>query len=168
MEAEKYPPLRDDEVLYKGTHSFELYKDVPQPKEGDFHIVKHKYDAFHGTDLDTLLRNTGRDTIIITGVTVTDSFLALLEEEERMLADQGAARVLRRLALQILGVRYFGYAGQGCRLHLYRLEALGNDEAAVQGAESVRRWREAGSDGNHPNSQIKKKTGCFHTLVGFE
>ncbi|MCZ6772117.1 MAG: methylenetetrahydrofolate reductase C-terminal domain-containing protein [Proteobacteria bacterium] len=47
----------------------------------------------------------------IPGVTVTDSFLALLEEEERMLADQGAARVLRRLALQILGVRYFGYAG---------------------------------------------------------
>ncbi len=45
------------------------------------------------------------------GVTVTDSFLALLEEEEQMLADQGAARVLRRLALQILGVRYFGYMG---------------------------------------------------------
>src|SRR5687768_7351380 len=47
----------------------------------------------------------------LAGVTVTDSFLALLEEEERMLADQGASRVLRRLALQILGVRYYGYAG---------------------------------------------------------
>jgi methylenetetrahydrofolate reductase (NADPH) len=47
----------------------------------------------------------------LAGVTVTDSFLALLEEEERMLADKGASRVLRRLALQILGTRYYGYAG---------------------------------------------------------
>ena len=47
----------------------------------------------------------------IPGITVTDSFFALLEEEERTLADQGAANVLRRLALQILGLRYFGYAG---------------------------------------------------------
>ncbi len=45
------------------------------------------------------------------GLTVTDSFFALLEEEERMFEDQGAARVLRRLALQILGVQYLGYAG---------------------------------------------------------
>ena len=47
----------------------------------------------------------------LAGLTVTDSFLALLEEEERMLADKGASRVLRRLALQILGLRYYGYAG---------------------------------------------------------
>ncbi len=47
----------------------------------------------------------------LAGVTVTDSFLALLEEEERGLADKGASRVLRRLALQILGMRYYGYAG---------------------------------------------------------
>ncbi|MFT7458522.1 MAG: nicotinamidase-related amidase [Planctomycetota bacterium] len=66
---DKYPPLRDEQVLYKGTHSFELFASVPQPEEGDFHIVKHKYDAFHGTDLDTLLRNIGIDTIIIAGVT---------------------------------------------------------------------------------------------------
>jgi hypothetical protein len=49
------------------------------------------------------------------------------------------------------------------RLHLYRLEALDNDEVAVQGAES-RRWREAGSYGNHPNRRLKKKMGCIpHT-----
>lgn len=47
----------------------------------------------------------------LAGVTVTDSYLALLEAEERLLPDKGAARVLRRLALQILGVRYYGYAG---------------------------------------------------------
>lgn len=47
----------------------------------------------------------------LAGVTVTDSFLTLLETEERLLPDKGAARVLRRLALQILGVRFYGYAG---------------------------------------------------------
>ncbi len=45
------------------------------------------------------------------GVTITDSLLALLETEEQTLADRGKARVLRRLALQIVGVRLLGYAG---------------------------------------------------------
>ncbi|MGN2393016.1 methylenetetrahydrofolate reductase C-terminal domain-containing protein [Pelomicrobium sp. G1] len=45
------------------------------------------------------------------GVTVTDSMLSLLEAEERLMSDKGASRVLRRLALQILGVRFYGYAG---------------------------------------------------------
>ena len=66
---EKYPSLREQQVLYKGTHSFELFSDMPAPLENEFHIVKHKYDAFHRTDLDTLLRNIGADTVIITGVT---------------------------------------------------------------------------------------------------
>jgi nicotinamidase-related amidase len=66
---DKYPAIRDKQVLFKGTHSFELFADVPQPLPDDFQIVKHKYDAFHGTDLNTLLRNIGVDTLIITGVT---------------------------------------------------------------------------------------------------
>lgn len=45
------------------------------------------------------------------GVTITDSLLTLLETEERTLADRGRTRVLRRLALQIIGVRLLGYAG---------------------------------------------------------
>jgi len=47
----------------------------------------------------------------LAGVTITDSFLALLEAEERLMPDKGASRVLRRLALQILGVRFYGYSG---------------------------------------------------------
>ena len=66
---DKYPSLREQRVLYKGTHSFELFSGLPSPREDEFHIVKHKYDAFHRTDLDTLLRNIGTDTVIITGVT---------------------------------------------------------------------------------------------------
>ncbi len=47
----------------------------------------------------------------LAGVTVTDSYLGLLEAEERIFPDKGATRVMRRLALQILGLRYYGYAG---------------------------------------------------------
>lgn len=47
----------------------------------------------------------------LAGVTVTDSLLSLLEAEERMFSDKGASRVMRRLALQILGVRFYGYSG---------------------------------------------------------
>ena len=66
---EKYPPLREQRVLFRNTHSFEFFSDLPAPLDNEFHVVKHKYDAFHGTDLDTLLKNIGADTVIITGVT---------------------------------------------------------------------------------------------------
>ena len=66
---DKYPPLREQRVLFRGTHSFELFAGLPASMEDDFHVIKHKYDAFHKTDLDTLLRNIGADTVIITGVT---------------------------------------------------------------------------------------------------
>jgi nicotinamidase-related amidase len=66
---DKYPPLREQQVLFKGTHSYDLYAELPQPQTGEYHVVKHKYDAFHRTDLDTLLRNLNVDTVIITGVT---------------------------------------------------------------------------------------------------
>jgi methylenetetrahydrofolate reductase (NADH) len=47
----------------------------------------------------------------LAGVTISDSLLALLESEERTTADQGLAGVINRLALQIIGVRFLGYAG---------------------------------------------------------
>lgn len=62
----------------------------------------------------------------LAGVTVTDSMLSLLEAEERLMSDKGASRVLRRLALQILGMRFYGYAGvQLTGIHsVERLRAL--------------------------------------------
>ena len=66
---DKYPSLREQRVLFRGTHSFELFSDLPVPLENEFLIVKHKYDAFHDTNLNTLLKNIGADTVIITGVT---------------------------------------------------------------------------------------------------
>jgi methylenetetrahydrofolate reductase (NADPH) len=46
----------------------------------------------------------------LAGISITDSFLDLLELEES-LPDKGADRALNRLALQIIGLQYLGYAG---------------------------------------------------------
>lgn len=63
----KFPTIREDKYLWKGTTSFELYPRMPQPLEGESRVVKHKYDAFFETDLDAILRNQRVDTVIITG-----------------------------------------------------------------------------------------------------
>ena len=42
-----------------------------KPLKGDFRVLKRKYSAFQGTDLDQLLRELKADTVILTGV-VTD------------------------------------------------------------------------------------------------
>ncbi|MDQ2959468.1 MAG: cysteine hydrolase [Candidatus Dormibacteraeota bacterium] len=63
----KFPVIRDENVLWKGDKSFELYDDMTQPVEGEYRLIKHKYDAFFETDLDAILRNSGVETIIIVG-----------------------------------------------------------------------------------------------------
>lgn len=65
----KCPAVRADRICWRGEESSELYRDMSQPTEHDYEIVKHKYDAFFETDLDAILRNTGVETVIITGVT---------------------------------------------------------------------------------------------------
>jgi ureidoacrylate peracid hydrolase len=65
---DRYPIIRQSRALWRGDKSFELYPDMVQPLESEHRVVKHKYDAFHDTDLDTVLRNLRRDTIILTGV----------------------------------------------------------------------------------------------------
>ena len=42
--------------------------DELKPKEGDFRVFKRKYSAFHGTDLDQMLRDLKVNTVILTGV----------------------------------------------------------------------------------------------------
>ena len=65
---DRYPVIKQTTELWKGDKSFELYPDMVQPRDEEHRIVKHKYDAFHDTDLDTVLKNLDRDTIILTGV----------------------------------------------------------------------------------------------------
>jgi ureidoacrylate peracid hydrolase len=63
----KCPAVAIDGICCAGHESFEFYAGMPQPQPGDHQVVKHKYDAFFETDLDAILRNSGVDTVIITG-----------------------------------------------------------------------------------------------------
>jgi nicotinamidase-related amidase len=63
----KFPTIREDKYLWSGEASFELYPDMVQPRDGEFRVVKHKYDAFFETNLDAILRNQGVNTVIIVG-----------------------------------------------------------------------------------------------------
>jgi nicotinamidase-related amidase len=65
--ANKCPVVREDRVCWPGDESFDFYPDMPQPEDGEFQVVKHKYDAFHETDLDAILRNQSVETVIIIG-----------------------------------------------------------------------------------------------------
>lgn len=49
-----------------GTWGAEFYGVAPAP--GEPVIVKRRYSAFHGTDLDVLLRNRGIRTVVLVGV----------------------------------------------------------------------------------------------------
>ncbi|MBI5229445.1 cysteine hydrolase [Candidatus Micrarchaeota archaeon] len=53
-----------------GTWGAEIVDEL-KPHKGDFRVLKRKYSAFQGTDLDQLLRELKVDTVILTGV-VTD------------------------------------------------------------------------------------------------
>ena len=53
-----------------GSWGAEIVNEL-KPKKGDLRVLKRKYSAFQGTDLDQLLRELKVDTVILTGV-VTD------------------------------------------------------------------------------------------------
>jgi nicotinamidase-related amidase len=63
----KCPAVREDHVCWPGHESFDFYSDMPQPESGEFQVTKHKYDAFHETNLDAILRNQAVETVIIAG-----------------------------------------------------------------------------------------------------
>lgn len=65
---ERYPVIKNTHELWLGDRSHDLYEEVTPPIEGEHRVVKHKYDAFFDTDLDTSLKNLGKDTIILVGV----------------------------------------------------------------------------------------------------
>jgi len=50
-----------------GTWGADFYRVRPEP--GEVIITKHRYSAFHGTELDGVLRSAGIRTTIVTGVT---------------------------------------------------------------------------------------------------
>ncbi len=54
-------------ICREGTWEGDFYGDV-RPREGDVVVSKHRYSAFHNTDLDLILRSHGIRTVVLTGV----------------------------------------------------------------------------------------------------
>jgi ureidoacrylate peracid hydrolase len=55
------------EVCAAGSWEGDFYGDV-RPEENDPVITKHRFSAFHNTDLDMILRTNDIRTIVLTGV----------------------------------------------------------------------------------------------------
>jgi nicotinamidase-related amidase len=68
--ADHHEAVRNNKALLEGTENVEIY-DPLKPHPGDLVVAKPRYSAFHGTDLEAILRSQGIDTLIIGG-TVTD------------------------------------------------------------------------------------------------
>jgi nicotinamidase-related amidase len=46
------------------------------PREGDFIVIKHRYGAFPGTDLEMILRANGVDTLVLAGISTSGVVLS--------------------------------------------------------------------------------------------
>jgi nicotinamidase-related amidase len=55
-------------IVLEGSTGAEIHRDL-KPEKGDIVIKKLRFSAFQGTELETLLRSKGMDTVIIAGVT---------------------------------------------------------------------------------------------------
>jgi ureidoacrylate peracid hydrolase len=61
------PAVREEGLINEGTRTAALHQDlIVEP--GDILLVKPRFGAFHGTDLELILRQRGIDTIIISGI----------------------------------------------------------------------------------------------------
>ncbi len=61
------PEMQAKRILFEGTEDVEFYEDI-KPEKGDIILTKRKFSALLGTELDSMLRSKGIDTIIIGGV----------------------------------------------------------------------------------------------------
>ena len=64
--GEIVPPVNDG-VIAKGAPSAELHGGL-DVADGDILLDKPRFGAFHGTDLELILRGRGVDTIIVSGI----------------------------------------------------------------------------------------------------
>ena len=79
--ADFWGPVRKGRALREGSRGAQVFEPL-RPQQGDIVVVKRRYSAFFNTDLDTILRCKGIETLIFAGVgtnacvesTVRDAF----------------------------------------------------------------------------------------------
>ncbi len=63
-----WPPVAERVGLVDGEPGIDIYPEL-QPLPHEIVLKKRRYSAFYGTELDIILRSSGIETAIITGVT---------------------------------------------------------------------------------------------------
>ena len=63
-----WPPIVERVGLVDGEEGVEIFKEL-EPLPNEVVIKKRRYSGFYGTDLDIILRSSGIETVVITGVT---------------------------------------------------------------------------------------------------
>ncbi len=86
-------------VCAEGSWEGDYFGDV-RPEPGDIVVTKHRYDAFHNTDLDLILRTNGIRTVILTGVVTnvcveTTARAAFVRDYYVVVAEDGTAAYVR-------------------------------------------------------------------------
>lgn len=84
MNAPLFEGLRAANALVRGSWGVAPVPGL-EPREGDFVVEKSRMSAWEGTRLETVLKATGRDTIIVTGAWTNMS----IEHTSRTGADKG-------------------------------------------------------------------------------
>jgi ureidoacrylate peracid hydrolase len=82
-------------VCAEGSWEGDYYGDV-RPQPGDPVVTKHRYNAFHNTDLDTILRANAIRTVVMTGVATdvcvgTTAREAFMRDYYAVMVDDGTA-----------------------------------------------------------------------------
>lgn len=68
MVAYLHPITANGTALVEGTEGVAIHPEIDFSPETDELLVKRRYSAFYGTDLENFLRRRGIDSVIITGV----------------------------------------------------------------------------------------------------
>lgn len=63
-----HPITASGAALVEGTEGVRVHPDIDFREDRDELLVKRRYSAFHGTDLEESLRARGVDSVIVTGV----------------------------------------------------------------------------------------------------
>lgn len=72
-----FGPIRESGRFAAGSAGTEVHADLT-PKPGDIVVTKHRVSAFAGTDLDMILRASGIDTLILSGIATFGVVLSTL------------------------------------------------------------------------------------------
>jgi nicotinamidase-related amidase len=74
---QSFGPIRESGRFAAGSAGTEVHADLT-PKPGDIVVTKHRVSAFAGTDLDMILRASGIDTLILSGIATSGVVLSTL------------------------------------------------------------------------------------------